>query len=953
MAVKEHDFKKCVQSGFCKRNREFADHALGASAWQSPYNVLVDSASFKDGQLQATILKTINDQGETVRLPLTVSFLESGTARVTVDEEKRQKGEIELRHDSKARKERYNGAEEWVIVGGLAVDKAAKIAHEDKNQITIQYGPASKFEAVIKFSPFTVDFKRDGKSQIKFNDKGLLNVEHWRRKIEPPPEPEKKEGEEDAAPEEPKKDENTKGEDESTWWDETFGSNTDTKPRGPEAIGLDISFVGYEHVYGIPSHAGPLSLKETRGGEGKYTDPYRLYNADVFEYILDSPMTLYGAIPFMQAHRKDSSVGVLWLNAAETWVDVTKAKDSKNPLALGVGAKTTTTTHWISESGLLDAFVFLGPTPRDLTQKYGELTGTTAMPQEFAIGYHQCRWNYNSEEDVETVDAKMDKAKMPYDVIWLDIEYTDEKKYFTWDAHSFPHPINMGKVLDNHGRKLVTIIDPHIKNVDYPVDQELKAKELGVKNKEGNLFEGWCWPGSSHWIDGFSPAAREWWASLFKYDKFKGTMENTWIWNDMNEPSVFNGPETTMPKDNLHHENWEHRDVHNLYGMTFHNATHHALQSRKDGEHVRPFVLTRSFFAGSQRVGAMWTGDNQAAWDHLKASIPMLLSQGISGFPFSGADVGGFFGNPEKDLLTRWYQAGAFYPFFRGHAHIDARRREPYLAGEPYSTIIAAALRLRYALLPSWYTAFHQAYVDGTPIIKPMFYTHPSEEEGFDMDDQFFVGNTGLLVKPITDQDRVATDIWIPDNEVYYDYFTYQIIPTSKGKRVTVDAPLEKVPVLMQGGHIFARRDRPRRSSALMRWDDYTLVVTVGRDGKTAEGDLYVDDGETYEFEKGQYVHRKFVLDGKTITSTDAEGRESKAVADGEWLSKFRGVVVDKIVVVGAPASWAGKKEVKVEADGKTSTARMEYTAASGGRAAFAVIKKVGASVAGDWKVVV
>ena len=186
VAVKEHDFKKCVQSGFCKRNREFADHALGASAWQSPYTVLADSASFKDGQLQATVLKTINDQGDTVRLPLTVSFLESGTARVTVDEEKRQKGEIELRHDSKARKERYNGAEEWVIVGGLAVDTAAKVAHEDKNQITIQYGPASKFEAVIKFSPFTVDFKRDGKSQIKFNDKGLLdrkstrlNSSHW------------------------------------------------------------------------------------------------------------------------------------------------------------------------------------------------------------------------------------------------------------------------------------------------------------------------------------------------------------------------------------------------------------------------------------------------------------------------------------------------------------------------------------------------------------------------------------------------------------------------------------------------------------------------------------------------------------------------------------------------------------------------------------------------------
>ncbi|KAK3327601.1 glycoside hydrolase family 31 protein [Cercophora scortea] len=964
VSVKEHDFKKCDQSGFCKRNRAFADQAVASSSWHSPYNVLPESKSFKDGQLQATILKTINDNGDTVRLPVTISFLQSGLARVTVDEEKRQKKEIELRHDSKARKERYNEAEQWVIVGGLALDKDAKVTYEDKNQITVQYGPTSNFEAIIKLAPFGVEFKRDGKTQIKFNDRGLLNMEHWRPKIEPPPEPEKKEGEAEQTEEEKKEAEKKeeerkanepKGEDESTWWDESFGTNTDTKPRGPESVALDISFVGFENVFGIPSHAGPLSLKETRGGEGKYTEPYRMYNADVFEYILDSPMTLYGSIPFMQAHRKDSSVGVFWLNAAETWVDITKAAGSKNPLSLGTSSRTTTHTHWISESGLLDVFVFLGPRPEDITRKYGELTGFTAMPQEFALGYHQCRWNYVSDEDVKDVDRKMDKFKIPYDVIWLDIEYTDEKKYFTWDSHSFPDPISMGKQLDAHGRKLVTIIDPHIKNVDnYEVNSELKSKEFAVKNKEGNIFEGWCWPGSSHWIDAFSPAARQWWASLFKYDRFKGTMENTWIWNDMNEPSVFNGPETTMPKDNIHYGGWEHRDVHNLNGMTFHNATHHAVESRKPGEHQRPFVLTRSFFAGSQRVGAMWTGDNQAEWGHLQASIPMVLSQGIAGFPFSGADVGGFFGNPEKELQARWYQAGAFYPFFRGHAHIDARRREPYLAGEPYTSIITAALRLRYSLLPSWYTAFHQAAVDGSPIIRPMFYTNPTEEASLTIDDQFFVGNTGLLVKPITEKDKNSVDIWIPDNEVYYDYFTYNTIPTVKGHKVTLDAPLHKIPLLMQGGHIFARRDRPRRSSALMKWDDYTLVVAIGRDGKSAEGDLYVDDGSSYDFQAGQYIHRKFVLDGAagTISSVDAEGRDPKSVKEGEWMTKMHDVKVDKILVVGAPASWSKSKEVTVESEGKTWSASVTYTPAAKGRAAFAVVKKVDARIGADWKLV-
>ncbi|KAJ6438266.1 alpha glucosidase II [Purpureocillium lavendulum] len=936
-AVKEHDFKKCNQSGFCKRNRAYADTAASqSSTWSSPYKIIPESPVLKDGQLHAMILKTINDKGETARFPIIVSFLKSGVARFTVDEERRQNKDIELRHNSPVRKERYNEAEKWAIVGGLELDKKAQVAFQDKNQINIKYGPESKFEAVIKFAPLEAEFRRDGATHIKLNDRGLFNMEHWRPKVE---KPEVKEGEEAPA---------DSGEDESTWWDETFGGNTDTKPRGPESVALDISFVGYEHVYGIPEHTGPMSLKQTRGGEGNFEEPYRMYNADVFEYILDSPMTLYGSIPFMQAHRKGSSVGVFWLNAAETWVDITKGKHSSNPLHLGSGAKTNTHTHWISESGLLDVFVFLGPTPRDLTQKYGELTGYTAMPQEFSIGYHQCRWNYISDDDVKDVDRKMDKFKIPYDVIWLDIEYTDDKKYFTWDPHSFADPIGMGKQLDNHGRKLVVIIDPHIKKVDgYSVNKDLTSQDLAVHNKDNSIYEGWCWPGSSNWIDCFNPKAIEWWKSLYKYDAFKGTMENTFIWNDMNEPSVFNGPETTMPKDNIHFGQWEHRDIHNLNGLTFHNATFEALVSRKKGEKRRPFILTRSFYSGSQRLGAMWTGDNQASWDHLAASIPMILNQGIAGFPYAGADVGGFFGNPEKDLVARWYQAGAFYPFFRGHAHIDARRREPYLLGEPYTAIVTSALRLRYSLLPSWYTAFFYANRDGSPIVRPMFWTHPEEESGFAIDDQLFVGSTGLLVKPIVDQGKESTEIWIPDDEVYYDYTTYQTMSTKKGKHLTVKAAIDQIPMLMRGGHIFPRRDIPRRSSTMMRFDDYTLVVSVSKSG-SAEGELYTDDGDSFDNEKGQYIYRKFALAGGKLSSTDAEGRDAKAIKAGKWLTAMNEVYVDRIIVVGAPAAW-NKKEVEIESDGRSWKVKVEYHAAEKGRAAFAVIGRVGARISQDW----
>lgn len=937
VSVKENDFKKCHQSGFCKRNRAYADNAVSqSSTWNSPYAVLADSPALKDGQLQATILKTINANGDTERFPLTVSFLQSGSARVTVDEEKRKTKDIELRHNSHARKERYSEAESWVIVGGLDLDKTAKVAHQDKSQITIKYGADAKLEAVVKFSPFEVDFKRDGLSHVKFNSRGWLNMEHWRPKVD------KSEGEEASEADK---------EDESTWWDEKFGGNTDSKPRGPESVALDVSFIGYEHVYGIPEHTGSLSLKQTRGGEGNHNEPYRMYNSDVFEYVLDSPMTLYGSIPFMQAHRKDSSVGVFWLNAAETWVDITKAKESSNPLSLGIGSKTTTNTHWISESGILDVFVLMGPKPHDLTRTYGELTGYTQLPQEFALGYHQCRWNYISDDDVKDVDRKFDKFKIPYDVIWLDLEYTDDRKYFTWEPHSFADPIGMGEQLDSHGRKLVVIIDPHIKKLDdFTVNKQMVSQDLAIHNKDDDTYEGWCWPGSSNWVDCFNPKANEWWKTLFKYDFFKGTMENTFIWNDMNEPSVFNGPETTMPKDNIHFGKWEHRDVHNLNGLTFHNATFEAMLSRKKGELRRPFILTRSFYAGSQRLGAMWTGDNQASWDHLEASIPMVLNQGISGFPFAGADVGGFFGDPGKDLMARWYQAGAFYPFFRGHAHIDSRRREPYLLGEPYTGILTAALRLRYSLMPSWYTAFFHANRDGSPIVRPMFWTHPTEEAGFAIDDQLFVGSTGLLAKPVVQQDKESADIWIPDDEVYYEYSTYNVMNTQKGKHLTVAAPIDSIPLLMRGGHIFPRRDIPRRSTAMMRFDDYTLVVSVSKSG-TAEGELYADDGDSFDYEQGQYIHRKFSLDSSGIKSIDAEGRDAKAVKKpGEWLKAMKEVYVDKIIVVGAPSAW-DQKEVQVESEGRTWTAKVQYHAAEKGRAAFATVGRVGARIGEDWSI--
>ena len=269
VSVKHEGFKTCDQSGFCKRNRAYADNAatLGGT-WTSPYGIISGSVQIDNGQITGTIAKKAGAGLDSVHLfPIKITFLQSGVARVTVDELKRQQKDIELRHGSQARKERYNEASSWALVVEDNLDRAAR-GEKTEEETVVRYGPDQRYKAVVKYVPFSIDFYRDDELQIKFNDKGLLNMEHWRPKIqkEKRDSDESKDGEESGAAERPE----NQGEDESTWWEETFGGNTDSKPKGPESVGLDISFPGYENVYGIPGHASSLSLKSTRY-ENQYT----------------------------------------------------------------------------------------------------------------------------------------------------------------------------------------------------------------------------------------------------------------------------------------------------------------------------------------------------------------------------------------------------------------------------------------------------------------------------------------------------------------------------------------------------------------------------------------------------------------------------------------------------------------------------------------------------------
>jgi mannosyl-oligosaccharide alpha-1,3-glucosidase len=692
-------------------------------------------------------------------------------------------------------------------------------------------------------------------------------------------------------------------------WEEKFHEHVDSKPYGPMSVGMDITFPKSMHVYGIPEHASSTVLQTTLGDDSHYKDPYRLYTLDVFEYDLDVPMALYGVVPMVVSQSSATgTTGVFWFNPTETFVDVMQKRG-------------TTTTHWMSESGIIDVFLMPGPDPHSLYRQYAKLTGTTPLPPMFGLGYHQCRWNYKDEKDVYHVHGKFEELDYPYDVLWLDIEHTDGKRYFTWDKNLFPNPETMIETLAAQGRRMVTIIDPHIKRDDgYYIHKEATAKGLYVKkNDDKTDYDGWCWPGSSSYLDFTKASVRQWWAEQFSYKKYKGSTPTLFTWNDMNEPSVFNGPEVSMQKDLKNLAGDEHREWHNLYGMLFHRATGEGQilrneQVQQDFADVhRPFVLSRSFFAGSQRYGAIWTGDNAAEWSHLEIAAPMLLSLNIAALSFVGADVGGFFGNPSAELFTRWMQAGAYQPFFRGHAHHDSKRREPWMFDEETLVRLRRSAMTRYALLPFWYTVFYEAEVTGMPVMRMMWMQYPHAESLFGMDDQYMIG-ADLLVHPVVKAGATEVDVAFPAKDVWYNVETLVVASSEGGaddKAVVnkkVPADIDTIPAYQRGGSIIPRKLRLRRSSMTMKTDPYTFYVALDRTGR-AMGRLYMDDEETFGYkQKSEFAIAELTADLQSGGSNASLDNVVKIGAG--WTSNKKGMeelakdrMIERFVIMGVQKS--------------------------------------------------
>ncbi|CAJ1394490.1 unnamed protein product [Effrenium voratum] len=832
-AVDRSKFRTCEQTGFCRRYRAYVQEVL-----QRPVQGhFVDVSTLAHEGHEVSVL--LRQPGRHDPLRLELRFFQTaggcGVVRVTI---------------SAVLGARFRVREGDVAMapgGGLWPDTVEVQQHEGSTELSS--GPCS---ALLRHSPLALELRR-GRWLQRLNARRLLSLERPRTKGA--------EGSAEGGAQAEKAARPLDATDMDTeLWEEAFDGFVDSKPRGPTAVAFDASFAAAT-LSGLAEHSARLRLEEAAGGFG--SEPFRLYNLDVFEHDVDVPMALYGSIPFVTAVHADDSAGasavasgLLVVNPSEGFVRVERknAADAE--------------TWWAFEAGVLDLFAFLGPSPEEVLRQYHAVTGWPRLPLLAVLGKHQSRWNYVTPQDVLEVSAGFDQHTIPLDFIWLDLEHTHGKRYFTWDPKHFPAEAvkQMLETLNRSHRKLVTIVDPHLlAEENFSVAAVFRQRRLLVAKPspdaadadDAEAFVGFCWPGPSLYPDFCDPQAREAWAELFDFQAYPGYKAELFTWNDMNEPSVFDGPEVTLPKDTKHRcgqdEPVEHREVHNLYGFYVQEAS--VLGQLRRDPQTRPFVLTRSFFAGSHRHGAAWTGDNMANWRHLERSVAMLLSLALCGMSLAGADVAGFMGDPDVELFVRWHQLGIWYPFYRAHAHLTSKRREPWLFEPQVTELVRQAVVARYRLLPMWYTLAAEWALLGSPMIRPIWYKDLGDQQAYEhADTHFFVGEA-LLVRAPAEHAKALT-VYLPGTgSKWFDFWHLTRAPKVGGEAFKEPLQKQHLPVFARAGHCLAQRWRPRRSTGAMWRDPHTIVCYLDDSaGGFAQGRVYLDDGRSHEYQGGAFV---------------------------------------------------------------------------------------------------
>ncbi|MGO4818886.1 glycoside hydrolase family 31 protein [Flavobacterium sp. W22_SRS_FP1] len=587
-----------------------------------------------------------------------------------------------------------------------------------------------------------------------------------------------------------------------------------------------------ECFYGLGDKATQMNLK------GK-----RLENFATDQYAFQKDQEpLYKVVPFYIGLQNKQAYGIFFDNTFRTFFDF--CHERRN-----------VTSFW-SEGGEMNYYFIYGPQMEDVVTSYTDLTGKPELPPLWALGYHQCKWSYYPESNVKEVAAKFRELKIPCDAIYLDIDYMEGFRCFTWNKEYFPNPKRMVAELAEDGFKTVVIIDPGIKiDKEYSVYKEALEKDYFCKRADGPYMKGKVWPGECNFPDYTNPEVREWWAGLFKELILDIGVKG--VWNDMNEPAVMEVPNKTFPMDVRHDYDGNpcsHRKAHNIYGTQMARATYHGV--KRYAYPKRPFIITRSAYAGAQRYSSSWTGDNVATWEHLWIANIQVQRMSISGMGFTGSDIGGFAEQPSGELYTRWIQLGVFHPFCRTHSSGDHGEQEPWAFDEEVIDITRKFVNLRYQLLPYLYTMFWQYIEAGVPMLKPLVYYDQEDTQTHYRNDEFVFGNQ-ILVCPILEPNATGRRMYIPRGE-WYNYWTNNLV--TGGKEIWVDTKYDEIPVFVKAGSVIPKYPVQQYVGEL-EFDELTLDFYY-KEGKE-KSVVYEDAQDGYDYKKGRYSFLSFQVTGK------------------------------------------------------------------------------------------
>lgn len=557
-----------------------------------------------------------------------------------------------------------------------------------------------------------------------------------------------------------------------------------------------------------------------------------------------------------------------------------------NSNAMDVALQPAPALTWRSIGGILDFYVFLGPDPGSVIGQYMEVIGYPAMPIYWALGYHLCRWGFNSSESTWNIVKSLRKYGIPQDVQWNDIDYMEQFLDFTFDQTNFATLPDLVKDLHAHDQRYVMILDPGISSTQpegsyWPYDEGLR-REVFIKDAEGKTLIGKVWPGLTAYPDFSNDETHEWWYENLQ--KFHEKVPFDGLWIDMNEPSNFlDGSTNGCPSNSLENPPYTpgilggllraktvcasaqqkqstHYNMHSLYGLMEAKASASAL---KRIVAKRPFVISRSTFPSQGLYSGHWLGDNRSQWKDLYTSIAGILTFNLLGIPLVGADICGFSEEPQEELCVRWTQVGAFYPFMRNHNAINMNAQDPTAFSPQARLAMKQALLLRYSLFPLLYTLFHHAHVHGHTVARPIMFEFPKDIRTYGIDKQFLWGKS-LLVTPVLDPGVDYVDGYFPAG-LWYDYYTGDVL-NSKGEETRLVAPLEKINLHLREGSVIPTQE-PNVTLWVSSGQPLHLVCALSDDG-SASGDLFWDDGETIDtYENNQYAYITFNVSQKVMTS--------------------------------------------------------------------------------------